>query len=94
MMGPVDPDLKALLLLIPSNVKFQHSIFKIAPDRPKKHRDMGCEYLYTLYSVFITGCVITYDIITGWNPKQLYDQYVTAVLVSSAHFLPQQASFF
>ncbi|XP_013412513.1 phospholipase DDHD1 [Lingula anatina] len=26
------------------------------------------------------GCVIMYDIITGWNPIQLYDQYVTNVI--------------
>ncbi|XP_052768948.1 phospholipase DDHD1-like isoform X2 [Mya arenaria] len=26
------------------------------------------------------GCVITYDIITGWNPITLYDQYVSSVI--------------
>lgn len=26
------------------------------------------------------GCVIAYDIITGWNPITLYDQYVSAVI--------------
>lgn len=26
------------------------------------------------------GCVITYDIITGWNPIILYDQYVSSVI--------------
>jgi len=29
-----------------------------------------------------TGAVISYDIITGWNPIQLYDQFVTSVIVS------------
>lgn len=23
------------------------------------------------------GCVITYDILTGWNPIHLYDQYLS-----------------
>ncbi|XP_046582420.1 phospholipase DDHD1-like [Haliotis rubra] len=26
------------------------------------------------------GCVITYDIITGWNPMKLYDEFVTSVI--------------
>ena len=26
------------------NAKFQHNISKIMSARPKKHRDMGCEY--------------------------------------------------
>ena len=28
------------------------------------------------------GSVITYDILTGWNPIQLYDQFVTSIIVS------------
>ena len=35
----------------------------------------------------IVGAVITYDIITGWSPIQLYDQFVTSVIVS--HFQNQ-----
>ena len=34
-----------------TNANFKHSIYKIMPDRPEKHRDMGCEYCYNL-SVF------------------------------------------
>ena len=34
---------------------------------------------------FLSGCVITYDIITGWNPIQLYDQYVSSIIVSDCN---------
>ena len=30
-----------------TNTKFQHNISKITSARPKKHRDMGCEYHYS-----------------------------------------------
>ena len=36
-----------------------------------------CELFFAL-----PGAVITYDIVTGWNPIQLYDQYVSSVIVS------------
>ena len=32
------------------NTKFQLIISKILPARPKKHRDMGCEYHYSMFS--------------------------------------------
>ena len=42
-------------------------------------------YLSSIFDnnlISFTGCVITYDIVTGWNPIQLYDQFVSSVIVS------------
>ena len=41
--------------------------------------------MYQTHAVFVllAGSVITYDIITGWKPIQLYDQFVTSIIVSA-----------
>ena len=31
----------------------------------------------------VVGCVITYDILAGWNPAEQYDQYVSSIIVST-----------
>lgn len=36
--------------------------------------------------LFTVGAVITYDILTGWNPITLYDQLVSKVIVSVKNF--------
>ena len=38
--------LKWLWALLGKHTKFLPNISKIVPSRPKKHRDMGCEYHY------------------------------------------------
>ena len=43
--------------------------------------DLYCE-LTIAVSGLLAGSVITYDIITGWNPLHLYDQFVTSIIVS------------
>ena len=43
-----------------TNAKIKHNISKIMPARPKKNRDMGCEYHYSI--MLVSGANILYTL--------------------------------